>query len=69
MSVVGNPDLSRMCLVYELASNGSLDGWLRVDHKAARLDWRLRTKVALGIAEALNFLHCRDPDHPATTGT
>ena len=60
-----NPDLGHMCLVYEMASNGSLDTWLRDDTKAVLLDWRLRAKIALGIATALNYLHCRDAGNPA----
>ena len=59
------PDLSRMCLVYELASNGGLDDWLRDTDKAKRLDWRQRLSIALGIAMALNYLHCHTPGNSA----
>ena len=59
------PDLSRLCLVYELASNGGLDGWLRDDAKATRLDWRQRVNIAFGIATALNYLHCHRTGNPA----
>ena len=58
-------NLNRLCLVYEMASNGSLDRWLTDDDKAARLDWRQRAQIAVGIATALNYLHCHNPGHPA----
>ena len=60
-----NPNLSLMCLVYEMASNGSLDTWLRDSNKASLLDWRQRIKIAVGIATALNYLHHFQPNHPA----
>ena len=61
----GDNSLKRLCLVYEMASNGSLDRWLTDDDKAARLDWRQRAQIAVGIATALNYLHCHNPGHPA----
>ena len=60
-----NDNLNNMCLVYEMASNGSLDRWLTEDDKAARLGWRQRTQIAVGIATALNYLHCHNRGHPA----
>jgi serine/threonine protein kinase len=58
-------DVPNLCLVYELAANGSLDVHLRDAEKAARLDWPKRIKIATGVATALNYLHCIDKDHPA----
>ena len=43
----------------------SLRQTLLDDNKASRLTWPIRYNVALGIASALNFLHCRDAAHPA----
>ena len=57
-------NLNRMCLVYEMASNGSLDRWLTEDDKAARLGWRQRAQIAVGIATALSYLHCHNPGNP-----
>jgi interleukin-1 receptor-associated kinase 4 len=45
------------CLVYELGSHGSLADNLVNDQKAAGLTWKLRVRVANGIAKALNYLH------------
>ncbi|KAJ4766950.1 Serine/threonine-protein kinase [Rhynchospora pubera] len=48
-------------LVYEFMSNGSLEHFLKVG--AERLDWDKRSKVALGIAKGLQYLHedCNPP--------
>ena len=43
------------CLVYELLSGGALDVALR--ERAAELTWRVRVRIACGVAKALNFLH------------
>ena len=53
------------CLVYELASKGSLDSHLSDDERALQLPWMLRLSILSGIANALNYLHCRDRSHPA----
>ncbi|CAJ1975448.1 unnamed protein product [Sphenostylis stenocarpa] len=53
-------------LVYEYASNGSLDGWIfhkRVSERrhGGCLSWNLRYKVAIDVAKGLAYLHhdCR----------
>jgi interleukin-1 receptor-associated kinase 4 len=45
------------CLVYELGSHGSLAKVLTNDAEARNLTWKLRVRVASGIAKALNYLH------------
>jgi interleukin-1 receptor-associated kinase 4 len=45
------------CLVYELGSQGSLADVLVNDQKSADLTWKLRVRIATGIAKALNYLH------------
>ena len=54
-----------LCLVYELAARGGLDGNLRSPELAADLTWQVRVRVAAGVARALNYLHCHDPRGPA----
>ncbi|KAH7404844.1 hypothetical protein KP509_15G046400 [Ceratopteris richardii] len=46
-------------LVYDYLENGSLDQWLfSVDpHRRAQLTWRVRCKIALGIAQGIAYLH------------
>ena len=46
------------CLVYELAEKGALDRALQDDALAGELTWRVRVRIALGLAKALNYLHC-----------
>ncbi|KAL1511220.1 hypothetical protein AB1Y20_006033 [Prymnesium parvum] len=45
------------CLVYPLLAGGSLDAALREDARAAALTWRVRLRIASGLAKALNYLH------------
>jgi serine/threonine protein kinase len=54
----------QLCLVYELAAEGDLNGHLTDDAKAETLTWKRRIRVASGIACALNYLHCRDSGNP-----
>jgi hypothetical protein len=56
---------AELCLAYELAPRGGLDDALRSDGAAADLTWRVRVRVAAGVARALNFMHCHDPAGPA----
>ncbi|KAH6555299.1 hypothetical protein KP509_1Z266400 [Ceratopteris richardii] len=46
-------------LVYDYMEKGSLDQWLFSDdaHKKAHLTWRVRCKIALGIAQGISYLH------------
>ncbi|KAH7431968.1 hypothetical protein KP509_07G001500 [Ceratopteris richardii] len=46
-------------LVYDYMEKGSLDQWLFSDDapKKAELTWRVRSKIALGIAQGISYLH------------
>ncbi|KAH7438086.1 hypothetical protein KP509_04G000600 [Ceratopteris richardii] len=46
-------------LLYDYMENGSLDQWLFSDdaHRKAQLTWRVRCKIALGIAQGIAYLH------------
>ncbi|GKB86019.1 kinase-like domain, phloem protein 2-like protein [Tanacetum coccineum] len=49
---------SHMILVYEYASNGSLDDYL--GNKYNYLTWEQRIKICIHIAHGLNYLHTRE---------
>ena len=55
-----------VCVLYELAERGGLDGYLQPPPgegalvKAAELSWPRRLRVATGVASALSFLHRPD---------
>ncbi|CAM6034180.1 unnamed protein product [Sphagnum compactum] len=55
-------DTPHMALVYDYVPQGSLDDHLHGDDKRV-LAWRIRYRVALGVAEALDYLQngCRRP--------
>ncbi|KAH7291226.1 hypothetical protein KP509_29G007500 [Ceratopteris richardii] len=46
-------------LLYDYMENGSLDQWLFSDdaHRKAQLTWRVRCRIALGIAQGIAYLH------------
>ncbi|KAJ9559425.1 hypothetical protein OSB04_014039 [Centaurea solstitialis] len=48
---------SERILVYELASNGSLEGYLGKTDKMTTFTWKQRIKLCLDIANGLNYLH------------
>ncbi|XP_071727425.1 probable receptor-like protein kinase At2g23200 [Rutidosis leptorrhynchoides] len=51
-----------MILVYEYASNGSLDTYLGSTTKSINLTWALRLKICIDIARGLNYLHNKTED-------
>nr|XP_043627317.1 probable serine/threonine-protein kinase PBL28 [Erigeron canadensis] len=53
-------------LVYEYASNGSLDNYLNSTDKMINLTWDQRLKMCLGIAYGLNYLHKAEGDKRIT---
>ncbi|KAM0983948.1 hypothetical protein ACFX2I_011352 [Malus domestica] len=68
MSKISHPNIVKLIgyccegehrmLVYEYMNGGSLEAQLLAEN-ATRLDWRRRTKIALGSAKALHCLHTR----------
>ncbi|KAJ7300301.1 hypothetical protein O6H91_23G000400 [Diphasiastrum complanatum] len=56
-------DSQRHLLVYNLASKGNLDENLHGGLETPTLDWRQRYKIAVGAAQALEYLHdgCPQP--------
>ncbi|XP_074590960.1 serine/threonine receptor-like kinase NFP [Curcuma longa] len=44
-------------LVYEFVENGSLDRWLHSPALARKLDWRARVRIALDLANGLQYIH------------
>ncbi|XP_023734465.1 uncharacterized protein LOC111882334 isoform X1 [Lactuca sativa] len=48
---------NEMILVYEYASNHSLDHHLQDSKKRGRLTWSQRLKICLGVARGLNYIH------------
>ncbi|KAK9067268.1 hypothetical protein SSX86_014594 [Deinandra increscens subsp. villosa] len=48
---------NEMLLIYEYASNGSLDEYLRSIDKMTNLTWTQRLKMCIDIACGLNYLH------------
>ena len=63
VAAAGRP--GELCLAFELAPRGGLDDNIRGDAAAADLTWRVRVRIAAGLARAINFLHCHDPAGPA----
>lgn len=54
----------KLLLVYDFLSRGSLEENIHGTKKNPReFGWAQRYKVAAGVAEALDYLHCKD-DHP-----
>ncbi|KAK9283888.1 hypothetical protein L1049_012143 [Liquidambar formosana] len=46
-----------MLLVYEYMCNGSLDKWIFDQNRATTLDWEVRRKIIVGMANGLEYLH------------
>jgi ubiquitin C len=59
------PSSANACLIYELGTRGTLHALLSDEVSAAQLSWERRLRLAADIAHALNYMHCRDPGHPA----
>ncbi|KAL8251418.1 hypothetical protein R6Q59_035111 [Mikania micrantha] len=58
ISLVGFCDEDdEMVIIYEYASNGSLDGYLEKVDKMTNLTWAQRIKICLDIANGLHYLH------------
>lgn len=53
-----------ICLLFELGVNGDLKEALKNDVKARFLTLDFRLKIAIGVARALNYLHCHNPNQP-----
>eukprot|EP01042_Synura_sphagnicola_P030196 gene30196-38906_t len=58
-------DGPRLCLLYELGERGVLRSALENDVAASDLHWKRRIRVAIGVASALNYLHCHKEGSPA----
>jgi len=58
-------DGPQLCLLFELAERGDLRKALESDGLASDLHWKRRIRVAIGVASALNYLHCHKPGSPA----
>jgi hypothetical protein len=54
-------DPAERCLLYELGENGALSDALVDDGRAAMLTWRVRLRIAAGVAAALAYLHRSGP--------
>ncbi|PIA27860.1 hypothetical protein AQUCO_07500045v1 [Aquilegia coerulea] len=56
-------DDSDLILVYDFLSNGSLEENLHGEKEKHRLSWEQRFNLAIGVAEAINYLHkeCSQP--------
>ncbi|XP_071719612.1 probable receptor-like protein kinase At5g61350 [Rutidosis leptorrhynchoides] len=58
VSLVGFCDEGRdMIIVYDLASNGSLDDYLGATSKMTTFTWVQRINLCLGIAHGLKYIH------------
>ncbi|KAK9058889.1 hypothetical protein SSX86_023733 [Deinandra increscens subsp. villosa] len=53
---------SNLILVYEHASNGSLDNYLGSKDNSTNLTWVQRIKIGIDIAHGLNYIHTRIED-------
>ncbi|XP_071694499.1 probable receptor-like protein kinase At2g23200 [Rutidosis leptorrhynchoides] len=53
---------SEMILVYEYASNGSLDAYMRNEDNMIRLSWAKRIQICIDIANGLSYLHTPTED-------
>jgi len=57
--------LSKRALVFEYCAAGSLEDWLSGRASITRnrsLTWQQRLDVALQVAQALHYLHTRQPE-------
>lgn len=55
-------EVPEMILVYEYASNGSLDDYLGNIHNMTNLSWAQRIQICLDIAHGLNYIHSYTKD-------
>ncbi|CAH1440509.1 unnamed protein product [Lactuca virosa] len=64
ISFIGYCDESNeMIIVYEYASNGSLDHHLQYENKMCNITWTQRLKICLGAARGLDYLHSSLGEH------
>ncbi|KAH0721166.1 hypothetical protein KY290_006083 [Solanum tuberosum] len=49
--------VSRIFLVFEYVSNGTLRSWISDKHARGRLTWTQRIAAAIGVARGMQFLH------------
>ena len=57
--------MKELCLVYELAPLGGLNGLLKDDYMASMMLWQHRLKIAIGVAKGLCCMHNNIPGRPA----
>ncbi|XP_071719976.1 uncharacterized protein [Rutidosis leptorrhynchoides] len=55
-------EYSEMILIYEFASNGSLDDYLGCIKKVTYLNWNKRLEICLDVANGLDYLHTNITD-------
>ncbi|XP_010246324.1 PREDICTED: serine/threonine receptor-like kinase NFP [Nelumbo nucifera] len=52
-----DPEDRNCYLVYEYVENGDLHSWLHEDSSRGKLDWKTRLRIAIDIANGLQYIH------------